>query len=581
MPDDISRYYSTANDNGQFGDYTISDREKGVLTQNSTHPESLQGVNEGPQSNYNAVSAIWDQITQNNRTAYKAFGLPPQFNKYSDPQYLEEIGVKIGRVYSSTYMVNPTILSLKPCGVKYNQVGSGKTEYDEFYANTLLDIVTSGGNNDLIELVKNNLFSDDSMSGVLYSTTSMVDEYLRCVNYNLRLLSVYMGLQNKLIPGAKDMGAKSVYGNYNWMNYQATRFATNGFDKHPDGQGLIETPIDIFLNDDATEYEDWFHFYCDVGTSSDEQISTSVTASMIESALNEGSLNELSRNLNFLTGGHVGNVDVEQSEERSQMLADINQVIDEARGSAGGWIAKLLKGATGYLDGARIAFPKIIEDCEYGKSLEVTCRFISPYGDPESIYLYTYVPLMHLLPFAVPGQYDGVSYSFPYICKATIPGFFQSEIAVITNLSIKRGGDEDLQWTTSGLATEITVTFTITPLITTLMLSQTRNPLNAAKNYALMEYLSNLGAIDITDPKNGFDLRLATWKVIFGSMVADIKSFRYIGAPEMMRLKGNLSSAQKQMLAALGAWRKSKLQNANEYVNTNNSKYTFSEFMSR
>ena len=475
-------------------------------------------------------------------------------------------------------MVNPTILSLKPCGVKYNMVGSGKTANDEFYSNSLLSIAQDGGNPGLIETIQNSLFADEDPSGVLYSTISLVDEYLRAVNYSLRLLSVYMGLHKTVIPGGD---GKTTYGTYNWMNYQATRYASNGFFDHPNGyNSVVDAAIDIFLTEDSTNKEDWFHFYCDVGTSADEQMSVSVTSSMIESALNEGSLNELARNLNFLTGGRVDGTDeLGIDGDIDGMMADINQVIEETRGSAGGWMAKLLKGATGYLKGARIAFPKIIEDCEYGKSLEVTCRFISPYGDPESIYLYTYVPLMHLLPFVVPGQYDGISYSFPYICKATIPGFFQSEIAVISNLSVKRGGDEDMQWTNQALATEITVQFTITPLMTTLMLSQTKNVLNATKNYSLMEYLSNLGAIDITDPENGFELRMNTWAVLLQSKWTDFT--RYLGAMKMMQLRANTPTLLKQALASFASKFKGSDKNAAKYANTNNSQYTYSEFMSR
>lgn len=575
--------------NSQYGsNHSLSNEEKPTVVHNTNGYENLDGTDNADQDNVSATKATWDSIRKSNRAAYKAFGLPPQFNRFADPQYLKEIGVRLGRVYGSTYMTNPTIISLKPCGVKYNLIGSGKTKYDEYFANSIKGIVAKSGSQSLIQLVEDTFFKDDSLaSSTLYTTTSRVDEYIRAVNYNLRLLSVYMGISRYVVPGSESLpeGQGATYGTFNWMNYQATRFASNGFQDHPAGYGdqplasLVSAIGDIKFDPDPTSHEDWFHFYCDTGTNSDETISLSTTASMIENALNEGQLNELARNLNFLTGSEVSGTDAHDLLSGDGMDADIMQLIEETRDQAGGWISKLLKGATGYLKGARIAFPKIIEDCEYGKSLDVTCRFISPYGDKESIYLYTYVPLMHILPFIVPGQYDGFAYSFPYICKVCIPGFFNSELAVLTNLSIKRGGDEDMQWTAENLATELTVSFTVTPLMTTLMLSHTANPIDALKNYSLMEYLSNLGGIDITDPELNFDMRVDTWRVIFGSWMSDFT--RYFGAYREIAARGNMSALEKRLIKGFADILSSAKKNEAEKATSSSINQMSTQYFSR
>ena len=74
MPDterdeSIARFFTTANDSSGVNGYKVNTNEKSVISQNTTHPEDLEGVNQGPQTNYTAVMAMWDQITKNNRAA--------------------------------------------------------------------------------------------------------------------------------------------------------------------------------------------------------------------------------------------------------------------------------------------------------------------------------------------------------------------------------------------------------------------------------------------------------------------------------------------------------------------------------
>ena len=61
-------------------------------------------------------------------------------------------------------------------------------------------------------------------------------------------------------------------------------------------------------------------------------------------------------------------------------------------------------------------------------------------------------------------------YTFPFLCKVFIQGIYNSDLSVITGLDIKRGGSDDTCWTIDGLPTEISCSFTITPLYTKLMI---------------------------------------------------------------------------------------------------------------
>ena len=55
-------------------------------------------------------------------------------------------------------------------------------------------------------------------------------------------------------------------------------------------------------------------------------------------------------------------------------------------------------------NGMRVMYPQLWANSAYQKNITVSFNFISPYGDPLSIFQYVYVPFFSLLAFVLPRQ---------------------------------------------------------------------------------------------------------------------------------------------------------------------------------
>ncbi len=459
----------------------------------------------------------------------KIFCAPPQFNHITDPRYYKNID--IGRVYAKTYMAAPTIFSIAPCGVKFDPLG-GITDGQSTFVQQCIQMAK--GDSSLAAAINEDL---DKGVDKIYTTEYRYNEYMNVVNFCMRLIAIYMGIGDKLYPGssmkykefdwslkekASDRLSKQMYRKPGTM--YAYYDSTNGVKN----EGITKVFDNIFSDVKAYKEDqpiNWLHFYINgEGTDISESFTTSLSQSAIATSFNE-TIGGLAKELNFLTGANFhGDLDAD-------MEADFDSLYQEALGKSS-FLAQLFKVGKGYLGGAKLIFPSIIDDVTYGKTMSVTTRCISPYGDRESIYLYCIAPMIHLLPFAVPQQYDRNMYTFPFIAKVSCKGKFSSDIAVITNFRIKKGGPDDRSWSAEGLPTEIEISFDVTPMYSTLMLPNIANPLFASFNSSLHEYLAVTTGVDLT--RKNFDLTRETMKLIYNT-----KSFKEAFQKSFERFLGN------------------------------------------
>ena len=244
------------------------------------------------------------------------------------------------------------------------------------------------------------------------------------------------------------------------------------------------------------------------GTNMNESIDTSVTSSMIENAFNNSSINEMGNNLQFLFNGKL--------DPNSDIMKDADKII----GSSSGLIRSFSELAKDYLQGGKMVFPQIIDGVNYSKSISATMKFISPYGSKYSIFLRCFVPIMHLLAFALPKQLSATMYTFPYLIRVFQQGWYNSDLAVMNNLRINRGGNDDTCWTVDGLATEYEVQFDILPLYANLMSSSTTDPVLYLQNSSLSEYLATLCGVDLKD--NNLDTKIDIAKAAITNKFTDI-----------------------------------------------------------
>ena len=95
------------------------------------------------------------------------------------------------------------------------------------------------------------------------------------------------------------------------------------------------------------------------------------------------------------------------------------------------------------LAGHRIDFPQIWSNSGYAPSYSVTIRLYNPHPrDPNSTLRHIAGPLCVLLCLAVPRSDNGASYRWPFYHKMRVAGLYELNPAVITNITVIKGGDQ-------------------------------------------------------------------------------------------------------------------------------------------
>ena len=399
---------------------------------------------------------------------YRAFGAPPTFSKEVDPNYGNTIGKNIGRCASELY-ANPSIVSIQAGTVDYLPGFSKKNKNNFFkYVKSL-----ASGDKTLASAIK----KESKLNGQLYAFKSKYAKYMNVVNAMCRMSALFLGIGDEKMPGTKKK-----LKNFDYGYFTVPEEARGG--KGSSIFAETKRAFNTAVTDNA-----YIHFYInDAAPAVNENMSTTTMKSQLEEAFNESGISTAAKNLQYIMGGPM---QIDAAAE-----SDIAQIIKDA-GSAGNFLKNFAKLTKNYLKGGRLIFPQMIDDVSYEKSISVTSRFVSIYGDKKSIFLRTIVPVIHLIALSTPLQVSGNMYTYPFICRVTEPGLFNTDLAVISNLRIKRGGNDDMNWSTDGLPTEIEVTFDVTPLYSKLMLSSASHPFLFLQNTSMMEYLGVMCGVDL------------------------------------------------------------------------------------
>jgi len=94
------------------------------------------------------------------------------------------------------------------------------------------------------------------------------------------------------------------------------------------------------------------------------------------------------------------------------------------------------------IKGHRVSLPSIWKDSNYSPNITANLRLASPYGHPAAIKTFVIEPLVQLLIMASPQTTDGVSYGQPFFMTITAHGLSYSPIGVISNITLRRGGND-------------------------------------------------------------------------------------------------------------------------------------------
>ena len=421
----------------------------------------------------------------------RAFGSPPRFTKYVDPIYNHSIGYGTGRAMGNTWYSDPAILSICPGTVDYLP-GFSKGDKDKFWQR--VSDLMSGDIKSLAEEDKN-----IDLNGKLYAFKSSYKSYINVVNALARTTADFLGIGNvkDIIYKSKVPLNKFDYGY--WTNPGKAKSSKSLF---------AETKLAL---NTAVSDSSYVHFFINhSGVTTSDSFSTDSGKSWLEGLFDsEGDLSTAAQNIQFLFGGAI----------TPEAESDITTILQEARQDSA-FLGSMATMASNYLKGGRLVFPRMITDMEYEKSIQVQLSFTSVYGDKRSIFKYTLLPALHLLALASPLQLSDNMYTYPYLVRVYQRGVVNCDLAFISNLEFSRGGSDNTSWTVDGLPTEITATFTVTPLYSNMMVTSARNPFLFMQNTALLEYLGTMCGLDLK--ANNLEVKVQLAKQLLGNYVSDI-----------------------------------------------------------
>ena len=240
----------------------------------------------------------------------------------------------------------------------------------------------------------------------------------------------------------------------------------------------------------------YVQFYIDPQSGMSESLTNSTSESMMKGLFE--STGGFMKDLVFMVNS--GGIDASKIQELGGEAGDvINNSLSNTIGGTGvgSALSRLVGLGNETLKGNNIIMPDIYQSSEYSKSYSITVHLKSPYGTKLGYYLNIFVPMMHLLAFALPRQTSANSFRSPFLVKAYVDGSMTCNMGIVTSFDISRRDDS---WSVDGLATEVDVTLQIADLYSDLSMPPDDNPLLFVNNPSLIEFLATNCGLSLTTP---------------------------------------------------------------------------------
>jgi len=465
----------------------LSKLKNGKIIMSTYEVSFLQNTPLDPESDSNQPNLYGNML----------LGVPPVFSHITDPN---------NRVIINTFVKDSVFLSLTPGLPKFN--GGSFTQGLRSATKSVFKNITSGNANKTIEsstylnqtqspeemlayLLKNGLDPDFAEKDKRYYTfQAKYEEYYSYLETMLNTLWIKMGLGTE---------GENKFSLYSFFNVSANTENYNGTLKE--------------------KYKSSLGFYVN-SPSISESISNAEYQSDLASSANAQS--DQFQRINYITGmgsdklGAMRRIPAVIGEEFKAFSRTIGELSGGQSGLKGIWNA--VKNLTTTQDlsslvqtfsvtnGMKVMYPNLWAESSYSKNMNFNFNFVSPYGDPLSIFKYVYVPFFSLLAFTLPRQAAENGFVSPLFVRADIPGLFTSDLALISDISWVKGGDNNL-WTKDNLPRAISGTFTITDLYPYLAMVKRISFLSANPSYTVfLDNMAGLGALynSDRDPLNSY-----------------------------------------------------------------------------
>lgn len=406
------------------------------------------------------------------------YGAPFQFTSLTDPRP-DSSG--LGRTYMETLLDDMSMMVITP----------GKSEFMTNFSKESSKSILQGifGNN-VGETDKESLekVMTGEESGRYYTFKSDYTEYMKYVNNMCNMSAVLLGIgDKKMFDGAKP------YKEFDWdIGNMSNADSSKLF-----GFLTLEKSVAFYIDSKSSSFSDG--------------MSSSTDSSMLEGALGKGS--DIAKEALFLFGKGFSDESVFSTSQVNYENA-VEKVIKSLTSDS--TLAKQVTDrvsdhAATMINGGNVAFPQIWKDSSYNKSYDITMKFISPYGDIESFYLYILVPIWHIVAFTYPRQLGANGYLNPFLVRAFCKGWFNCSMGLVESVTIKRGSQEG--WSAWGFPTEVEVSISIKDLYENLAISRAGD-YSTFHNTEYMDMLATWCGININKPEleRKFSLYLAFTK---------------------------------------------------------------------
>lgn len=196
-------------------------------------------------------------------------------------------------------------------------------------------------------------------------------------------------------------------------------------------------PTDTFTN----EYgETFLQGFTDVASTGVQQIVQMSGERDILSAAN--TLGGTFETMGQKMGGVAGDVLSGAGSGAKAMAAQLNNLKEHMK-SQGETMRDVVGTIDKLLGGARVDYPQIWKNSGYTPSYTATIRLYNPNpGNINSTRRHIIGPLAVLLCLAVPRSQDSKTYNWPFFHQIKTPGVYGLDPAVITNVTVVKGGDQ-------------------------------------------------------------------------------------------------------------------------------------------
>lgn len=454
-------------------------------------------------------------------------GLPPTFTNLTDPSE---------RTYLNSFAKDATIISLTPGFPKFN--GSQTMLTKNYYMDQ-----TRTGEEALHYIKENGLSSNfNEKDKRYYSFNSDYSEYYAYLETMLNTVWIKMGL-------SEIEGSDGVYDEiFTFFDVVS-----------PDGSINKERYKNGALKE---KYKRPIGFFLEGSPSISESIDSSASRPGDMDRMNESSQNM--RDLNYITGfgnnmtnygRRAGGVMFAQQSNLADAFSGISKptlnpkswmgsAIDAYKFSVENDLGALAQTFMSS-NGMNVTYPNLWNDTGYTKATSFEFNFVSPYGDPLSIFQYVYVPFLTLLTFAAPRQVAENGMVSPFLVRADIPGLFTSDLAMISSIQWNKGGNDNI-WTVDKLPRAISGSFTVEDMYPYLAMTKRLSFMSSNPAYtSMLDNLAGLRALTFEDE----DILNEYWDRVV-SRVSGEKSGMWNNTREDKVMSGKFNSISKPKLGS-------------------------------